>query len=130
MTMMAPEQYAEHQALNAWTGRVDLARIAHIDQFNQTAGRNLGFRKSGNVSHQLLINRRLFDCLTPVISYARYDMMDDCVEVSQKLQRRKSRKAESKKAARRRSPKLAQLAKMLKADQRRQRLAVGLTTLR
>ena len=119
MTMMAPEQYAEHQALNAWTGRNDLARIAHIDQFNQTAGRNLGFRRSGAASHQLLINRRLFDCLTPVMSYARYDMMDDCVEVSQKLQRRKARKTEVQKATRRRSPKLRQLVKLLKADGRR-----------
>lgn len=130
MTMMAPEQYAEHQALNAWTGRNDLARIGHIDQFNQTAGRNLGFRKSGAASHQLRINRRLFECLTPVMSYARYDMMDDCVEVSQKLQRRKARKAENQKGVRCRSPKLRQLVKMLKADRRRRRQAGGLTTRR
>jgi len=118
MTMMAPEQYAEHQALNAWTGRVDLARIAHIDQFNQTAGRNLGFRNSGSASHQVMINRRLFDCLTPVMSYARYDMTDDCVEVSRKLQRRKTQKAKGRIATGRRCPKLGKLVEMLRAERR------------
>lgn len=116
--MMAPEQYAEHQALNAWTGRVDLARIAHIDQFNQTAGRNLGFRNSGSASHQVMINRRLFDCLTPVMSYARYDMTDDCVEVSRKLQRRKAQKAKGGIATGRRCPKLGKLVEMLRAERR------------
>jgi hypothetical protein len=118
MTMMAPEHYAEHQALNAWTGRVDLARIAHIDQFNQTAGRNLGFRSSGRPSHQVLINRRLFDSLTPVLSYARYDMTDDCVEVSRKLQRRKAQKAKGGIATGRRCPKLGKLVEMLRAERR------------
>lgn len=119
LTMMPPEQYAMFQALNAWTGRTDLARIAHIDQFNQTAGRNLGFRKSGAPLHRVLINRRLFDSLAPVMSYARYDLLDDCVEVSTKLHRRRAEKAKT--AKRRRSPAMRRLVVSLKAERRKRR---------
>lgn len=119
LTMMPPEQYAVFQALNAWTGRNDLARIAHIDQFNQTAGRNLGFRKSGAPLHRVLIHRRLFDSLPPVMSYARYDLLDDCVEVSTKLHRRRAEKAKA--ARRRRSPALRRLVVSLKAERRKRR---------
>lgn len=116
LTMMPPEQYAQAQALNAWTGRDDLARIAHIDQFNQTAGRNLGFRKSGAATHQMLINRRLFDSLAPVLSYARYDISDDYADVSTKLYRRRAAKAEA--AKRVRSPAMRRLIMSLKAERR------------
>lgn len=119
LTMMPPEQYAKFQALNAWTDRTDLARIAHIDQFNQTAGRNLGFRKSGAPLHRVLINRRLFDSLAPVMSYARYDLLDDCVEVSTKLHRRRAEKAKA--ARRRRSPALRRLVVSLKVERRKRR---------
>lgn len=116
LTMMPPEQYAQAQALNAWTGRDDLARIGHIDQFNQTAGRNLGFRKSGAATHRVFINRRLFDSLAPVLSYARYDILDDCTQVSTKLHRRRAAKAET--AKRVRSPAMRRLVMSLKSERR------------
>ncbi|WP_433952020.1 hypothetical protein [Brevundimonas diminuta] len=93
MTPMTPDQYAYFQALNAWTGRNDLARLRHIDEFNQTAGRNLGFRapESGpKAAHTLLINRRLFDNLIPVLSHARYEMVDASSAASRKIVRRRS----------------------------------------
>lgn len=79
MTAMPPEQYAYYEALNAWCGRDDLIRLRHLDEFNQTAGRNLGFRapRTGpKPRHILLINRRLFDSLTGLLAFARYEMRE------------------------------------------------------
>lgn len=63
MTFITPEEFEKLEALNAWTGLDCLVRQRHIDEFNQTAGRNLGFRKRGDVRHHLLINQRLFELL-------------------------------------------------------------------
>jgi hypothetical protein len=74
MTFMTPDEYELLQALNAWTGRSDLVGLRHIDEFNQTAGRNLGWRKRGDVKHILLVNKRLFGFLMgPVLAHSRYD---------------------------------------------------------
>lgn len=78
MTWMTPDEYERLQALNAWTGRTDLVGLYHIDQFNQSAGRNLGFRRQGAVKHHLLINLRLFEVLLDhkagVLGRARYGL--------------------------------------------------------
>jgi hypothetical protein len=63
MTFMTPEEFEKQEALNAWTGLDCLIRHRHIDEFNQTAGRNLGFRKRGEVRHTLMVNRRLIKLL-------------------------------------------------------------------
>lgn len=92
--LMPPEQYAYFEALNAWTGRADLIRLRHLDEFNQTAGRNLGFRApltGPPPRHVLLINRRLFESLTPLLAFARYDMRE---VVTRRLQ--KAAKAHAK----------------------------------
>ena len=66
------------QALNAWTGRRDLVGLRHVDEFNQTAGRNLGFRRRGQVRHALLVNLGLFEVLLAheggVLGRARYGL--------------------------------------------------------
>ena len=95
MTPMTPDQYAYFQALNAWTGRTDLARLHHIDEFNQTAGRNLGFRAPASgpkPSHTVLINRRLFDNLVPLLSHARYEMVDASAQQSRKNARKRTKR--------------------------------------
>ena len=77
MTFVTPDEYERLQALNAWTGRSDLLGLRHIDEFNQSAGRNLGFRKEGDVRHVLLVNRRLFGLLmggSGVLGRSRYDL--------------------------------------------------------
>ncbi|CAO4145183.1 hypothetical protein [Methylorubrum extorquens] len=78
MTFMTPDEYERLQALNAWTGRSDLVSLRHIDEFNQTAGRNLGFRRRGEVRHDLLVNRRLLELLVTsgsgALGRARYEM--------------------------------------------------------
>ena len=53
---------------------IDLAiRLSHIDQFNQTAGHNLGFRSTDPVpAHILLINSRVWTQLGPVLNRSRY----------------------------------------------------------
>lgn len=94
MVAMPPEQYAYFEALNAWTGRTDLIRLRHLDEFNQTAGRNLGFRaplEGPPPRHVLLINRRLFESLTPLLAFARYEMRE---VVTRRLQ--KAAKAHAK----------------------------------
>jgi hypothetical protein len=78
MTWMTPFEYEQLQALNAWTGRNDLVGLRHIDEFNQTAGRNLGFRRKGDARHTLLVNLRLLDVLLDhhagVLGRARYGL--------------------------------------------------------
>ena len=75
MTFFTPDEVERLEVLNAWTGRSDLIRLHHWDQFNQTAGRNLGFRKSGDVRHDLLIGHRLLECLLgDGLGRSRYDL--------------------------------------------------------
>ena len=75
MTFLTPDEYERLEALNAWTGRVDLIRLRHLDQFNQSAGRNLGFRRRSDVRHDLLINPRLLGLLMgDVLGRSRYDL--------------------------------------------------------
>ena len=78
MTFMTPDEYEMLQALNAWTGRRDLVGLRHIDEFNQSAGRNLGFRRRGEVEHHLLVHGRLFELLVnspaQIMGRARYMM--------------------------------------------------------
>lgn len=78
MTWMTAFEYEQLQALNAWTGRNDLVGMRHIDEFNQTAGRNLGFRHQGDARHTLLVNLRLLKILLEhhagVLGRARYGL--------------------------------------------------------
>jgi len=73
MTYLTPQEYQELQALNAWCERNDLIRLRHLDEFNQTAGRNMGFRHRNGVKHALLISHRLLDLLLPALGWSRYD---------------------------------------------------------
>jgi hypothetical protein len=78
MTFMTPGEYEQLEALNALCGRTDLVGLRHIDEFNQSAGRNLGFRKrSGNERHVLLVSGSLWDRLkiaSDVIARSRYGL--------------------------------------------------------
>lgn len=75
MTFVTPSEYEKLEALNAWTGLNCLIRHRHIDEFNQTAGRNLGFRYRDGATHDLLVNQRLLDLLDGApMARARYSM--------------------------------------------------------
>ncbi|MEZ5681501.1 MAG: hypothetical protein R3E14_09430 [Erythrobacter sp.] len=75
MTFVTPGEYEKLEALNAWTGLNCLIRHRHIDEFNQTAGRNLGFRYREGATHDLLVNQRLYNLLDGAPrARARYSM--------------------------------------------------------
>ena len=76
MTFVSPDEYERLEALNAWCGRDDLVGVRHVDEFNQSAGRNLGFRRQGDAQHWLLISPRLLGRLLArqSLGRARYDL--------------------------------------------------------
>ena len=63
--------------MNAWTGRDDLVLMTHIDELNQSCGRNRRFRRVGDERHVLLINKRLYSLLDlgDVLGAMRYDLV-------------------------------------------------------
>lgn len=63
MAFMSPAKYERVQAISAWAGRFDACLLRHVDEFNQTAGRNMGFRGREGSRHHLLVNPRLFALL-------------------------------------------------------------------
>ena len=76
MAFMSPAEYERVQALNAWMGRSDACLLRHIDEFNQTAGRNLGFRGREGIQHHLLVNPRLFGLLMEgALGRSRYGLV-------------------------------------------------------
>ncbi len=75
MVMMAPSQYEFSEVLNALTDRQDMVMLTHLDDFNQSAGRNLGFRYRDGAEHHLVINRRLYLLLAnSCLGRSRYQM--------------------------------------------------------
>jgi len=92
MTFLSADEYEELQALNAYCGRDDLVLLRHIDEFNQTAGRNLGFRYQPGAEHTLLASDNLFERLIPKLGYSRYDLRRHLgSEKRRELKRRPSR---------------------------------------
>jgi hypothetical protein len=77
MSFMHPDQHEVMLALNAYTGRNDCVALYHLDRFNQSAGRNLGFRLQGEASHTLAANRRLYKWLKDCQGwfFTRYDLV-------------------------------------------------------
>jgi hypothetical protein len=78
MSFLHPNLHEELLVLNAYTGRDDCVVLWHMDRFNQTAGRNMGFRHRGTARHYLLTNPRLFSFLLEGgsfgLAYSRYDL--------------------------------------------------------
>ena len=63
--------------LNAYTGRDDCVLLSHMDSFNQTCGRNMGYRRRVGAKHFVILNPNLFVFLVKhgAFSYARYDII-------------------------------------------------------
>jgi hypothetical protein len=75
MLYVGPDEYALLEVLNAWLGINYAVRLRHVDEFNQTAGRNCGFRWNGNTEHHLLISRSLCANLIYYLSsHSRYGL--------------------------------------------------------
>jgi len=77
MMYLAPEVHEEMLILNAYTGRDDCVILNHMDGFNQTCGRNMGYRRKNDAKHYLIVNPNLFAFLieSGAFSYARYDIV-------------------------------------------------------
>ncbi|MGK7871573.1 hypothetical protein [Falsiroseomonas sp. E2-1-a20] len=76
MAFMSPDEYERVQALNAWMRRSDACLLRHIDELNQTSGRNLGFRGRAGCQNHLLVNPRLFALLLEgAVIHSRYGLV-------------------------------------------------------
>jgi hypothetical protein len=75
MLHMGPEEHEMHEVLNAWAGVRTCVKFRHVDAFNQTAGRNLGFRKRGvDPHHWLILSVSLWSKIDEVLCReSRYD---------------------------------------------------------
>jgi hypothetical protein len=69
-----PAEWEENEALNAYAGVSKMISYRYIDQFNQSAGRNLGFRRSAGARHYLLVPYKMLIMLLEVFAHdSRYD---------------------------------------------------------
>jgi hypothetical protein len=78
-----PEEYEILQIVNQVFDLTNAVRLSHVDQINQTAGRNLGLRqvKDDPVEHYLLIGHSLWNKLEDtLLEYGRYGI--DILETS------------------------------------------------
>lgn len=76
---LPPAAFERLEVINAWAKISTAVRLWTMDQFNQTAGRNRGFRRVDGQplpSHIVLINSRVWQSLGPVMPYARYKMVE------------------------------------------------------
>jgi hypothetical protein len=75
MLHMGPEEKEMYEVLNGWVGVRTCVRLRHVDCFNQSAGRNLGFRKRGvDPHHWLVLSASLWGKIdTVLVENSRYD---------------------------------------------------------
>ncbi len=58
--MLSPAQYEQLLIENAVFGTKDMVKLFHLDQFNQTSGRTLGYRHNANITTQAIMSKRLW----------------------------------------------------------------------
>jgi hypothetical protein len=68
----SPPLFGEIGALNTRFGRSDLLRLFYTDSFEQTCGRNRGFRGEQGREHKAVFPPRLHSWLAPALSSASY----------------------------------------------------------
>jgi hypothetical protein len=71
-TNPSPVLFGELGALTARFSGSDLVRLFYSDQFDQTTGRNRGFRRQECRSHTAVFPPRLHSWLAPAIASASY----------------------------------------------------------
>jgi hypothetical protein len=69
---LSPALFGELGALNTRFGRSDLVRLFYLDRFEQTSGRNRGFRGQENRDHRAVFPPRLHNWLSPAMLGAGY----------------------------------------------------------
>jgi hypothetical protein len=74
MMHLSPSEYERLQVLNSWGNWDFAARLAHVDQFNQGAGRNLGPCRRGAIEHWLLVSGKLWTKIDEImVRFSRYN---------------------------------------------------------
>jgi hypothetical protein len=68
----SPALFGELGVLNTRFGRADLVRLFYTDRFDQTCGRNRGFRGEQGRDHKAVFPPRWYSWLAPAISGASY----------------------------------------------------------
>ena len=68
----SPGLFGELGALNSRFDRSDLVRLFYLDRFEQTCGRNRGFRGGQGRDHKAIFPPRLHNWLVPALSGASY----------------------------------------------------------
>jgi hypothetical protein len=68
----SPVLFGELGAFNKRFGRSDLVRLFYTDRFDQTCGRNRGFRGGRGRDHKAVFPPRLHSWLAPAMSGASY----------------------------------------------------------
>lgn len=76
-TLMHPLMWSFYEAYNDILGRSDMVRLTHLDELNQTLGRNMGFRFRRGATHKVYINLRLHTALEPFLINNRYELVPD-----------------------------------------------------
>ncbi len=71
-----PKVWAYLEALNAITGLTDMVRRRHLDELNQTIGRNWGFRYRQGAEHTVHMGTSLFNAMRPYFINGRYEMFE------------------------------------------------------
>jgi hypothetical protein len=72
---MNPAMYERHEVMNAWADTKLCVRLAHIDMFNQSAGRNLNFRQTGASRHWVVMSPSLWRNLRAALAvFSRYGL--------------------------------------------------------
>jgi hypothetical protein len=69
---LSPALFGELGALNTRFSRSDLVRLFYTDRFDQTCGRNRGFRGEQGRDHRAVFSPRLHSWLAPAMSTASY----------------------------------------------------------
>ena len=69
---LSPALFGELGALNTRFGRADLVRLFYADRFDQTCGRNRGFRGEDGRGHRAIFPPRLYSWLAPAMSAASH----------------------------------------------------------
>ena len=85
---MHPGQWERLEMLNAYLGVDFCVRLAHVDQFNQSAGRNSGFRGGRGKKHWVVVSPSLWPLLQEAMrQFSRYGLV-----LSQTAQQAKDQK--------------------------------------
>jgi hypothetical protein len=90
----SPNEYEILELVNDVFDLQDAIKLSHVDQINQTAGRNLGFRQVGApVNHHLVMGHALWNKLEDTIElYCRYGLTPCETAVQRKHKRHNTKR--------------------------------------